>query len=279
MSSDPTEVVAPVPAGEPAAPRTRRALLAAGAAAAAATVVGAIRPLPVSAAVDDNADMYVGIQYGDVSWTTGLVNQTNSSTVFYATSTHSGIALQGTATNGRGVQGSSTGGWGVYATSFSNVALVAESTSSNGVYATSGAIDRAAVAGWAKSTSTGVQGYAGGSIPDGRANTGVMGTAAGSGTGGYFASDSGNALHVAGKAKFSRSGIATIGATRTYVDVTVPGGLSSGSAVVATLQIKRGTATVVAARVNYPSAGKARIYLNKVASKTAGTKVAWFVVD
>lgn len=270
---------APVAAQDVAnAPRTRRAILAAGAAAAVASVASAVRPLPVSAAVDDNADMYVGIQYGDVSWTTGLVNHTNSNTVFYATSTNSGIALQGTSTNGTGVQGSSTSGWGVYATSSSNVGLLASSNSSNAVYAQSFSQGAAAVIGWNRSTSTAVQGHAGatGSYPDARPSTGVMGTAAGTGTGGFFASESGHALRIEGRASFNRSGRASIPKNRAYVDITPTGGIPSGCGIVATLQTYRSGVYVAAVRLNYPTAGKARIQLNKVASTTSSTAVAWF---
>jgi hypothetical protein len=62
------------------------------------------------------------------------------------------------------------------------------------------------------------------------------------------------------------------------VDVTVPGGLEPNPNVLATLQIKRGRVHVIAARPNYPSSGKVRIYLSDVASTTAATPVAWFVL-
>ena len=106
---------------------------------------------------------------------------------------------------------------------------------------------------------------------------GVRGEAA-SGIGGYFVSG-GVALQVAGKAKFSRSGVASVPAGKQSVDVAVPGGLDSASAVFATIQTYRPGVYVAGVRRNYPSPGKARIYLSKVASTAASTPVAWFVAS
>ena len=72
--------------------------------------------------------------------------------------------------------------------------------------------------------------------------------------------------------------MANVPADKAYVDITVPGGLGGSPAIVATLQRKRGSTSVAAVRINYPSAGKARIYLTKVASTSASTPVAWFVL-
>ena len=80
-----------------------------------------------------------------------------------------------------------------------------------------------------------------------------------------------------GRAKFSRSGRATVLKGKSYVDITVTGGLTSRSMVHATLQTYRAGVAVAAVRINYPTAGKARIYLTKVASTTSSTYVAWFV--
>ena len=305
------------------APRTRRALLAAAAAAGAATVASAVvKPLSVRGAVDDNADMFVGTVYGDVSTTTGLVNHTTGTTVFSANSGFgtavlgtsssgsggagvsgvtnaagaSGIGVRGTGGTGRGVVGESTSYIGVSATSGSGVALQAVSTSGIGVHASSfsgpgliasssssyGAVIFATgtnPAVHAYGSGGGVHGHASSEEPETTApNTGVQGTAEGTGTGGFFSSPSGNALRVQGKASFSRSGRVNVPAGRSYVDISVSGGLASSAAVVATLQMPRGTACVTSVRINYPSAGKARIYLNKVASTTATTPVGFFVL-
>jgi hypothetical protein len=50
--------------------------------------------------------------------------------------------------------------------------------------------------------------------------------------------------------------------------------------VLATIQTYRSGVTVAVSgvRLNYPSTGKARIYLTKIASSTSSTPVAWFVV-
>ena len=108
--------------------------------------------------------------------------------------------------------------------------------------------------------------------------TGVVATAT-TGTGGLFSATTGTALHVAGKAKFSRSGKATVLKTRTYTDITVTDGLTTRSVVHATLQTYRSGVAIAAVRLNYPNTGKARIYLTKVASTTASTYVGWFVAE
>jgi hypothetical protein len=58
----------------------------------------------------------------------------------------------------------------------------------------------------------------------------------------------------------------------------VAGGLSSTASLLATIQMYRAGVWVMGVRTNYPSAGKARIYLNKVASTTSTTPVAWFAL-
>ena len=87
------------------------------------------------------------------------------------------------------------------------------------------------------------------------------------------------ALKVEGKAKFSRSGRATVLKGRSYVDITVAGGLASNSMVHATLQTYRAGVAIAAVRKNYPAAGKARIYLTRVASTSSSTYVGWFVAE
>lgn len=116
-------------------------------------------------------------------------------------------------------------------------------------------------------------------VSSGPAGTGVIGNANGSGTGGAFQSDTGTALLVTGRARFSRSGRASVPKRRSYVDITVPGGLSTTtSSVLATIQRYRRGVAIAGVRLNYPSTGKARIYLTKIASTTATTPVAWFVI-
>ena len=307
------------------APRTRRALLTAAAAASAAVVATAVKPLSALAAVDDNADMFVGTFYNDVSLTTGLRNNSGGAIVFHAVGasgsgvrgesssasggagvvgvnngTSAGIGVRAAGGAGRAVFADSTGSTAIHAVSNNSPALRAESTSGFGVHCTSSsgiallgtsssnsaavfstsATSNAAVLAFAVGGSTAVHGHTGSSSADPEPNTGVMGSATGSGTGGFFhAPSAGTALRVAGKATFSRSGKTNIPKNRSYVDIDVPGGLGSSSAVIATLQKPRGTAAVTSVRVNDPSAGKARIYLNKVASTTASTPVGWFVIS
>jgi hypothetical protein len=90
-------------------------------------------------------------------------------------------------------------------------------------------------------------------------------------------SHTGKALHVEGKAHFSRSGKATVTAGHLSVTVSVPGGLSGAPLCFANLRSYRAGIAVAAVRPNYPSAGKMRIYLTK--SVATSTSVAWWVAD
>lgn len=99
-----------------------------------------------------------------------------------------------------------------------------------------------------------------------------------SSTGVYARSTTGLALAVNGKASFSRSGRASVPAGKSYADITPVGGLGGVPKILATPQVKRAGVYVAAVRSNYPTAGKAGIYLNKVASTTKSTPVAWFVI-
>ncbi|HEY2915899.1 MAG TPA: hypothetical protein VGI98_01670 [Candidatus Limnocylindrales bacterium] len=88
----------------------------------------------------------------------------------------------------------------------------------------------------------------------------------------------GLALEVVGKAAFARSGRALIQPNQTTVDVSVPSGLAIGN-ILATLQQDRSGVWVRACRRNYPTMNTFRIYLNKVASATNTTPVAWFIFE
>jgi hypothetical protein len=101
---------------------------------------------------------------------------------------------------------------------------------------------------------------------------GVVGHS-GSGIGVAATAGSGVALHVFGKARFDRSGRATVGATKSSIAVTVPG-VTIHSWAVATLQQHVAGVYVTAA---VPSANKVTIYLNKAV--TAATKVGFFVIN
>ena len=107
----------------------------------------------------------------------------------------------------------------------------------------------------------------------------VRGEGTGFAAGGVFEADQGTALIVSGRATFSRSGRALVPKGRSHVDITVPGGLSSTtSLVLATIQAYSSHAAVAGVRPNYPSNGKARIYLTKIASTKASTPVGWLVI-
>ena len=149
------------------------------------------------------------------------------------------VGVLGSGDLGIGVRGTSIGGAGVRGDSVVSVGVLGTATSGLGV--------------WGQSTSTGIGVKAG--------------------------SFGGVALRVEGKASFSRSGRATIAKGNASVDITVAGGLAANSVVHATLQTYRGNVSIAAVRTNYPSAGKARIYLTKVASTTGPTIVAWFVAE
>jgi hypothetical protein len=87
------------------------------------------------------------------------------------------------------------------------------------------------------------------------------------GTGNY------TALDVRGKAKFSRSGRATIGAGKSSIKVTLAG-VSWGSLVFAVLRSNRSGRYV---RAVVPTTGSFTIYLNTTVSSS--TYVVWFVLN
>lgn len=130
----------------------------------------------------------------------------------------------------------------------------------------------------------GVAGVMGEGSPIGVLGNGGNGTAtgvrgeSGLGVGVCAVSPQGLALKVEGRAKFQRSGLATIAKGRSYVDVTVPGGVRSNTMVVATLQSNR-PGVFVSSASPLVSAGKVRIRLSRVASRTSITKVAWLALD
>ncbi|MFL5736203.1 MAG: hypothetical protein ACJ76P_02550 [Actinomycetota bacterium] len=140
----------------------------------------------------------------------------------------------------------------------------------------------------------GVQGYAGTAAGTGvfgvnvAGGTGVLGAgdvAGGIGVHGHGASigvqaeaigSSAVALDVLGKARFSRSGVLTVKATKSAATKgSVP--LSSGSLVLATIQQSAPGFSVESAVPNVANSSIA-IHLNQPAP-TGGIKVAWFVVN
>ncbi len=114
-----------------------------------------------------------------------------------------------------------------------------------------------------------------GRVTDGQ---GVRGEAT-KGVGVYATASSGIGLQVVGKVRLNRSGRANVAPRGSYVDVVVPGGIASNTVITATIQTYRAGVAVAGVRPNYPSAGRARIYLTKVASTTASTPVGWIATE
>jgi len=131
--------------------------------------------------------------------------------------------------------------------------------------------------------STGVFGCGGfdstsrGVVGQGFSGQGVRGEAE-DGIGVRAIATTGTALAVEGRATFNRSGRALVLAGHSSVDIVVPGDLASSANILATIQAFRSGTVVAGVRPNYPSSGRARIYLNKIASSSSATPVAWFVV-
>jgi hypothetical protein len=184
-------------------------------------------------------------------------------------------------------------------------ALASTSVGGHGAILFAGGSASAGAYGQANADSTGVMGLSmggPGTPPDPESATGVFGVASQetsskgvyglsvpgigvkgetkstTGVGGLFAAPpGGRALAVFGRAFFNQSGVAHVPAGRSYVDISVSEGLVPSSAIIATIQGQRPGVAVSSVRPRYPSPGKARIYLTKVASSRSRTAVAWFV--
>ncbi len=299
-------------------PRTRRALLAAGLAAGAATVASAItRPLAVEAA--NNDAVLVGNSYtasaattiGNTTTAAPTLVANNVTGVALVGSSDSERGVEGVSNSASGVQGTSTTGYGVEGVSTATTGWHAgvfgssAADDGNGVWGENDAVtgytggvsgqiaspNGAATWGYAPGNGTGAMGVSGADPGTAPSNVGVYGLAtqasgaigvqgnAPAGVGVLATTTTGIALQVAGKAKFSRAGRASVLKNKTFVDITVAGGLAANSVVSATLQTFRAGVAIAAVRTNYPVAGKARIYLTKVASTTAATSVGWFVAE
>ena len=290
--------------------RSRRELLAGAAGALGIVAIEALAKMTPAEAANGDA-VTVG---GTFTGTTGtqITNSTDSQATFYGLETGAnGIGIRGVAsgTSGSGVegQGVSTGGIGVRALGIST-GTYSTSTSAEGIYAQSGSTtsaypgttrngvhgvtDSASDAGvWGEALGGG-WGVAGVTNSTGTTNSGVWGanegtgpgvrgssgtTGAGSGIGVLAeAGAAGTALSVSGKAKFSRSGIASIAAKKKSAVVTgVP--LTTASAILLTLQNN------VAVNVHgaIPNVAGSKFTINLSAAVPAGktAKVAWFIVN
>jgi len=180
--------------------------------------------------------------------------------------TDDGVGVSGYAGR-RGVEGNSQAGTGVYG----------HSGGMTGVLGFAGMIDMG-VPGPGPVAKTGVFGYSDldaasvGVLGKSPAGKGVRGEAT-SGIGGSFASTTGIALDVSGKARFSRAKRVSIPAGASSLHVTLAG-VTSSSLVFANLQTNRAGYYVGAI---VPTTGAFTIYLNKTLA--SATYVAYFVVN
>jgi hypothetical protein len=280
---------------------SRRVFLAAGLAAAAGAVAHAIgRPDLVRAA---NGDPVIAGQSVTASTTTtihstsfaaldiqadganvdgvhSIVTGGGGNGVFGEADGASGVGVTGFSDSGTGVLGSSNIGVGVYGSS-SNATAVRGDSESNSL---------PAVIARNNAGSTGLLGFSGDvttPLPSGRPDTGIEGYAVGfpgrpasnavgvfghsaHGTGVFAdAGSGGTALHVNGRATFSRSGRLTLSSGTSSMSKSVAG-LTSTSLVFAVVQTGDSHAWV---RKVAPASGKFTVFMNK--AMTGSVVVAW----
>ena len=176
---------------------------------------------------------------------------------------------ESTSAGGKGVFGISRHGTGVEGDGPQVGVLGNNTGTGNGVEGHTTSAAASGVYGQNNGTGFGVAGRALG-------GTGVLGDSA-NGVGVAASSANATALSVTGKAKFNRSGVVSITNPAMSATVTVPGGLSTASLVLALVQNAVAGIWVVRAVPN-TSTGKATITLNKTPA-SGSAKVAWFVVN
>ncbi|MFL5683637.1 MAG: hypothetical protein ACJ77V_07075 [Chloroflexota bacterium] len=256
---------------EAAAPRSRRALLAAAAGTAAAFAAQAALPLTAGAADGEP------VLQGSSNATTADTSITDSGA--------DSIAIAGNATGtgfGYGVLGTSTGAGGVIGWSVAppDVAwFTPDLTSYTGVFGSSPSHPDPGIFAtgvWGDSPDVGVYG-SGSQGVRGEGGIGVLGRGfSGSGTEGIRAVSSGNsslALNVVGKAHFSRSGRTSMSTGTKTKTISLSGTTTSSKvfAVLATSESGRWVRAVV------PAAGSFKVYLNT--TLTSSAVLSWFVLD
>ena len=266
-------------------PRSRRALLAAALGAGVATVAQALgRPAPVRA--NDPNDVLLGAANHGPDSTTAIF--TTSASAFGAQSgSGNGVEAQSNGDGKSGVYGRSThsNGYGVFGrgnswdtTGFLGGADIGAHGVSPSWMGVMGATDN----GWGVVGTSGLAAFVVGQEAktgvygvgaNGSTSVGVRGDSA-AGTAGWFASTSGTALRVDGKAKFSRSKRVNIGRGKSSLKVYLTG-VTSSSLVFAVLHSNRSGLYV---RAVIPSGGYFTIYLNK-ATTYSTNYVAYFVVN
>lgn len=251
--------------------KSRRAVLGMAAAAAAATAIGSLaRPLGVEAANGDTVKVggaFDGTAATQITSTADAIRGITTNTV-----NQSGVVALAT-----GATGATFGAW-----------CRNDSNEGVGVKGTTTATGGATRGVWGSAASSAAwPNMAVGVLGDATANTGngvgVWGTgfsATGAGVVGFNAAG-GLATLAWGKAGFSRSGTKSVPKKKNYVDIdlTALGGISAKTIIHATIQVYRPGVAVACVRPNYPSAGKARIYLTKVASTSQATAVAWIATE
>lgn len=169
----------------------------------------------------------------------------------------------GAGTSSYGVEGTSNTGGGVFG--------FTGAEGKNGVFGQADNSGGSGVYGQNDATGYGVAGRA----TNAGGGTGVLGDAPNSAAGVGVEADSatGTALHVNGKAVFSRSGIVTIAAGNNTRTVTLAG-VTNSSMVLATAQQSK----AVYVKAVIPAAGSFKVFLTGKAP-TGGLRVAYFVLN
>ena len=248
-------------ASDPNALRSRRALLAAAAGGAAAVAATAAAPLTVSAA--DPNDIVKEVDNPTVAQTS-ITQATDAIVAFKAKTTTTGAAGLVGSTGDETNIATNTAFTGVYGWAPEAPFPADPQYIGSGV--------------WGDSDDIGVVGTGGGLGVRGDGFFGMVAAGAiGGGTGlrtwGGTGSGTDIALDVRGKALFSRSGRATIGAGKSTIKINLTG-VTWSSLVFAVLRSNRSGRYV---RAVVPTTGSFTIYLNTTV--TSSTYVVWFVVN
>jgi hypothetical protein len=256
---------------ELAAPRSRRALLAAAAGTAAAFAAQAALPLTAAAAVGD--PMLMGVDNATTTDTSVTDSGAGSTAITgHATGTGFGYGVLGTSTAAGGVIG-----WSVAPP---DVAwFLPEYTGYTGVFGSAPSHpdpNQVATGVWGDSPDVGVYGTGSWGVR-GDGGIGVLGIGfGGAGTEGVRAVSSGNsslALKVVGKVNFSRSGRSAMSSGTRTKTISLSGTTTSSKvfAVLATSESGRWVRAVV------PASGSFKVYLNT--TLTSSAVLSWFVLD
>jgi hypothetical protein len=215
---------------------------------------------PASAGAD--GDLVLGSFISNGSCTAGTTNCTDFVTGVTSKGggltyrADGGIGLSGVSLSGAvGVSGSSQGTGGIGVKGVGPAYGVEGQGGSFGLYG-----HDSSVGVYAQGTSEGVHGFSG------------------SGTGVAALSNSGTALSVSGKAKFSRSGESAIAAGRASKGVPMSG-LTAATLVTATIQGDRIRGVYVAAVQVKPKLNRFTIHLTKSVPAGKRATVGWFVVN